>query len=374
MTAVDTGRFTVMARRPEDAAVTRADVARLAEVSTAVVSYVVNGGPKRVSPDTAARVRKAISDLHYQPNANARALTTGSPKLLGFIAPDLTNSFFAELGDAISAAASQRGYDVIVASSHDNPDRERSITVNLVGRRVDGIIAATVLDTASLATMAVGSTVRVLVDNTVTVPGIVSVCTDLVDGGYQATAHLIGHGYTDVAIATGRFDGPGQVDARRDGWQQALLGAGLPLGPVIPTDFTREGGYRAMQAALRSRPAPRAIFAASDLIAVGVLRAVHEAGLRVPEDVAIVSFDGSVESEYSWPPLTSVRQPIRQIADTALESALDPSADTQARQQFRGDLIVRTSCGCSPVSPRATPVSGAAVGAAAVVGRVAGGG
>ena len=349
-----------MARSAGGSAVTRAEVARLAGVSTAVVSYVVNDGPKRVSPGTAARVRKAVADLQYQPNANARALTTGSPKLLGFIAPDLTNSFFAELGDAISAAASRRGYDVIVASSHDSPERERSITVNLVGRRVDGIIAATVLDAVSLATMPVGSTVRVLVDNTVTVPGIASVCTDLEDGGYQATRHLVGHGYADVAIVTGRYDVPGQVDERRQGWQRALGEAGLPAGAVIPTDFTREGGYRAMQAVIRSQPAPRAIFTASDLIAVGVLRAVHEAGLRVPEDVAIVSFDGSVESQYSWPPLTSVRQPIDQIADTALESALDVTAIPRPRQQYRGELLLGTSCGCPPpstgtLSPRTTP-------------------
>lgn len=356
-----------MSRSSGGSAVTRADVARLAGVSTAVVSYVVNGGPKRVSRATEARVRKAVADLQYQPNANARALTTGSPKLLGFIAPDLTNSFFAELGDAIGAAASRRGYDVIVASSHDDPERERSITVNLVGRRVDAIIAATVLDPVALATMPVGATVRVLVDNTVVVPGIASVCTDLVDGGHQATRHLVGHGYTDVAIVTGRFDAPGQIDERRQGWHQALAEAGLPAGAVVPTDFTREGGYRAMQGALRSGPPPRAIFAASDLIAVGVLRAVHEAGLRVPEDVAIVSFDGSVESRYSWPPLTSVRQPIGQIADTALESALDGTVAARPRQQYRGELLVGASCGCPAVSR-----SGA--GAAAAAGRASGGG
>lgn len=327
-------------------AVTRADVARLAGVSTAVVSYVVNDGPKRVSPDTAARVRKAISDLRYQPNANARALTTGSPKLLGFIAPDLTNSFFAELGDAIGAAASRRGYDLIVASSHDDPERERSITVNLVGRRVDGIITATVLDAVSLATMAVGATVRVLVDNTVTVPGIASVSTDLEDGGYQATEHLIQHGYTDVAIVTGQFASTGRVDARRAGWERALSKAGIPTGSVIPAEFTREGGYRAMQSLLRSHPAPRAIFAASDLLAVGVLRALHEAGLSVPGDVAIVSFDGSIESDYSWPRLTSVRQRIATIAESALQSALDTTPSPHVSRQFHGDLIVRASCGC----------------------------
>lgn len=326
--------------------VTRADVARLAGVSTAVVSYVINDGPKRVAPQTEARVRNAVAALRYQPNANARALTTGSPKLLGFIAPDLTNTFFAELGDAIGAAASRRGYDLIVASSHADPELERSITVNLVGRQVDGIIAATVLDAVSLASLPVGGTRRVLVDNSLTAAGVSTVSTDLEEGAHQAVRHLIGHGYSDIAIVTGRSPDPGRVDARREGWQRALTEAGLVGGAVIETDFTRAGAYHAMRTALGSQKAPRAIFAASDLLAVGVLRALHEAGLRIPEDVALVSFDGSAESDFSWPRLTSLRQPISDIADLAVDGVLGVSSLPQAVQRLRGDLVLRESCGC----------------------------
>lgn len=106
-----------------------------------------------------------------------------------------------------------------------------------------------------------------------------------------------------------------------------------------------------MQSLLQSHPAPRAIFAASDLLAVGVLRALHEAGLSVPGDVAIVSFDGSVESDYSWPPLTSVRQRIATIAESALQSALDTTPSPHVSQQLHGDLIVRASCGCPSQAP-----------------------
>ena len=328
------------------AAVTRADVARLAGVSTAVVSYVVNGGPKHVSPQTAERVRKAIGDLGYRPNALARALTTGSPQLLGFIAPDLTNSFFAELADAVGVAASARGFDVIVASTGDDPERERSVTLNLVGRRVDGIIAATVLDPVSLAGMNVGATPRVLVDDVISIAGTVSIGTDLEDGAYQATNHLIGHGYPDIGIVTGPQLEQQRVDSRRSGWLRALASAGMKPGPVIETDFTRQGGYQGMGRRLRSGPPPRAIFAASDLLAVGALRALHEAELSVPEDVAVVSFDGSAESDFSRPRLTSLRQPINEIAELAVAQALGSGTTVASRRRIRGTLVVRESCGC----------------------------
>ncbi len=331
------------------AAMTRTDVARLAGVSTAVVSYVINGGPKGVAPQTADRVRKAIADLRYEPNANARALTTGSPRLLGFIAPDLKNSFFAELSDAVGLAAAAHGFDLIVAGTGDDPVRERSITVNLIGRRVDGIIAATTLDPLSLTRMAVGSTTRVLIDDAITVPGIASVTTDLEDGAHQVTRHLVEHGYPDIGIVTGPPVLPQHVDSRRLGWARALADAGLDPGPVIETVFTRHGGYQAMRSFLTTHAPPRAIFAASDLLGIGVLRALHEAGLDVPGDVAVVAFDGSVESAFSRPRLTSLRQPIAEIARLAVAHALGlaPDSATGPVTRLHGTLVVRESCGCT---------------------------
>lgn len=333
---------------------TRADVARLAGVSTAVVSYVVNDGPKRVSADTAARVRKAIADLQYQPNAIARALTTGSARLLGFIVPDLTNPFFAELGDAIALAASARGYDLVVASSQGSPERERSMTLSMVARRVDGMVVATVLDEVSLATMPVGDIPRVLVDDTASVPGVVSVSTNLEDGAYRAVDHLVGHGYTDIGIATGT-PAPGRVDERRAGWERRLAEAGLPPGAVILADFTREGGYQATRAHLRSHPTPRALFVASDLMAVGALRAVHEAGLQTPRDVALIAFDGTGESDFSWPRLSSVRQPISALAEAAVARAVNGAGPDLDSVHFTAELVLRDSCGC--LAPPGPPTS-----------------
>ncbi len=121
--------------------VTRTDVARYAGVSTAVVSYVINGGPpKPVAAATAERVKEAIKVLQYQPNATARALTMGSARLLGMIVPDSTNPYFAELTDAIAQAAAARGYALLAANSRTDPETERQNTLNLVSRQVDAII------------------------------------------------------------------------------------------------------------------------------------------------------------------------------------------------------------------------------------------
>ena len=123
---------------------TRADVARRAGVSTAVVSYVVNGGPRAVAPETAARVRTAIDALHYRPNANARALRKGTTEMLGLVLPDIANPFFAEYALAIEAAAAAYGYVLVVANSNAEKARERQIVNDLAGRHVDGLMLCTV--------------------------------------------------------------------------------------------------------------------------------------------------------------------------------------------------------------------------------------
>lgn len=126
--------------------------------------------------------------------------------------------------------------------------------------------------------------------------------------------HLIGHGHHDIAILVGKDIDPSRMDPRHGGWKNALREAGLPEGPAEFTDFTRQGGYEATRRLLDLPKRPSAIFASSDLLAVGALRAIHEADLSIPKDIAVVSFDGTSESEFSWPQLTTVRQPINQIA------------------------------------------------------------
>jgi LacI family transcriptional regulator len=326
--------------------VTRTDVARYAGVSTAVVSYVINGGPKPVAATTAARVREAIKALHYQPNATARALTIGSARLLGMIVPDSTNPYFAELTDAIAQAAGSRGYALLAANSRTDADTERQNTLNLVSRQVDAIILATVLSPSEVAAMPVQGIRRVLIDQSSAVHGIPTISTDFEQGAAIGVQHLIGHGHKDIAILVGKDIDPSRVDPRHNGWKKALREAGLPEGPAEFTDFTRQGGYEATRRLLDLPKLPTAIFASSDLLAVGALRAIHEAGLSIPNDIAVVSFDGTSESEFSWPQLTTVRQPINRIADAVLEAALSPNDTGGKIQLLPTELIIRRSCGC----------------------------
>jgi LacI family transcriptional regulator len=326
--------------------VTRTDVARYAGVSTAVVSYVINGGPKPVAAATAERVREAIKVLQYQPNATARALTMGSARLLGIIVPDSTNPYFAELTDTIAQAAATRGYALLTANSRTDAETERQNTVNLVSRQVDAIILATVLSPSEVAAMQVQGIRRVLIDQSSIVHGIPIISTDFEQGAALGVQHLIGHGHRDIGILVGRDIDPSRADPRHNGWKKALHEAGLPEGPAELTDFTRQGGYEATRRMLALPKPPTAIFASSDLLAVGALRAIHEANLSIPADIAVVSFDGTSESEFSWPQLTTVRQPIDRIAERVLAAALSPEEPVGGIELLTTDLIVRKSCGC----------------------------
>lgn len=326
--------------------VTRTDVARYAGVSTAVVSYVINGGPKPVAAATAARVREAIKVLQYHPNATARALTMGSARLLGMIVPDSTNPYFAELTDAIAQTAATRGYAVLAANSRTDAETERSNTLNLVSRQVDAIILATVLSASEVAAMPVQGIPRVLIDQSSFVHGVPTVSTDFEQGAVIGVQHLIGHGHRDIALLAGKDIDPARVDPRQRGWRKALKEAGLPEGHVEYADFTRQGGYEATRRLLSLPTLPTAIFASSDLLAVGALRAIHEAGLSIPADVAVVSFDGTSESEFSWPQLSAVRQPINQIAQAAVDAALNAKDQSGRMQLLPTELIIRRSCGC----------------------------
>jgi LacI family transcriptional regulator len=176
-----------------------------------------------------------------------------------------------------------------------------------------------------------------------------SVGVDVFGGARTGVDHLIEHGRTSIGLVMGDNGLRGTLDRHR-GWLQSLQRAGLPEGPIVPVHFSREGGYSAGQRLLSAASAPTAVFVSSDLQAVGVLRAFHEAGVRVPEDIALVSFDGSLESQYTWPSLTVVRQPIPALAQHAVAMLLNRNRQPQ-QVLMPGELIVRRSCGCTPTGP-----------------------
>ena len=329
-------------------AVTRNDVARLAGVSTAVVSYVLNGS-KPVAPATAARVRDAVAMLGYRPNQAARALRLGSPEMLGIIIPDAQNPFFADLTHEVELAAEERGLALLAANADGSPARERGLVEKFATRRVDGMLLSSTLAVPDVQALVPPEMPLVLLNQYDEVPGVDTVGVDLHEGALIGVEHLADHGHRTVGLISGTTAG-GNLDAREAGWRTAIERRGLTPGPVVRETFTLAGGHAAGRRLIETKTMPRAMFVSSDQLAIGLLLALHEAGLRVPEDVAVVSFDGTRDGEFSWPPLTTVAQPVRSMARAAVAALVDePTAGR--RQLFAPTLVRRVSCGCVPASP-----------------------
>jgi len=326
-------------------AVTRADVARYAGVSTSVVSYVVHDGPRPVAAETAARVRDAIRVLGYRPNASAQALRTGSSKMLGLIVPELDNPLWSEVAIAVEQAAADRGYDVLISSSDGDVALERDRMRSLSARQVDGLIVTSIMTRPDLSTVVDPGLPMVLLNTFFEVPEFASTGVDARRGAFDGTAHLAGHGYSSIGLVIGHAGS--DTDLREQGWQDALREHGVQDGPIVRTEFSRAGGYTAGLRMFGSANRPRAVFVSSDMQAVGVLRALYELGLSAPTDVAIVSFDGTAEADFTNPQLTAVRQPIDAMAAGAVDRVLGRVAGEQwHRDLVPAELVLGASCGC----------------------------
>lgn len=329
---------------------TRRDVAQLAGVSDAVVSYTLNGTAP-VAAATAARVLAAVAELGYRPNQAARALRSGSADTLAFLVPSssdpvFTNPFFSEYASTLEAAARDRGYALYTTATSFRPDEVLARFREFAARQIDGVLVLAgeaPLDTAALDGVGLP---WIALDVATGERGVASLGTDLRAGAVATTTHLLGHGHGPVGFV-GQDD---PTEPRYVGWLQACAAAGVPAGPFVPAEMTRPGGRDAGHRIADARAddaerGPRAFFVASDRTAVGVLRAFHERGIDVPGDVAIASFDGSSEAEYAWPGLTTFRQPVEDMARSAVTRLLAPDRD-DAHELFPGELVLRRSCGC----------------------------
>ncbi|HSO69638.1 MAG TPA: LacI family DNA-binding transcriptional regulator [Arachnia sp.] len=327
---------------------TRSDVARYAGVSTAVVSFVVNGGPKTVSEATKQRVLDAVEHLGYRPNRTARALSMGSTKTLGLVVGDTTNPFFAEYTRELQQAAADLGYALLMTAGGPGPDAPLRSMLDLCDRQIDGLIVARATAMGRLEELRRRSANQpvVVIDAAAAVPGYATVGPDAAEGMAMAVGHLLSvHHHQSVALVIGDDVEP-DTDGREAGWRQAHTDHGRQPGEVSRTAFTRDGGYRAGLDLLRGDDRPTAVVASSDLQAIGLLTAAGQLNLRVPEDVAVVSFDGTEETRFTAPPLTTVRQPVTTMAAAAIDLVVHPRP--AAHETFPMELIVRRSCGCEP--------------------------
>jgi len=336
-----------MVTRPAGKVVTRADVARLAGVSSAVVSYVVNDGPRPVAAETAERVRDAIDKLGYRPNATARALKLGTSGVLGLVVPDSSNPFYAELGLEVEKAATARGLALLIASSNSDLDLEARLISDMMGRQLDGVLVSGAAGPLApgVRGMPRAAAPIIYLETPVPVPGHTTFSSDAQAGAARLIEHLVQvHGHTEVALLMGTHSMPWK-DGREQAWEVLMRGSGTSSARMVRYPFSRRGGYEGGMELLSGRDVPSAVFASSDLQAVGLLRAAHELGVRVPQDVGVVAYDGTEESEYGWPPLTCAQQRIGEIAESSVRVIVDREAPSH--RVFDVDLVVRRSCGCA---------------------------
>lgn len=344
-------------------AVTRHDVAVEAGTSDAVVSYVLNNGPRGVAPATRARVEAAMAKLDYRPNSLARSLASRKTLTLGFVLPDISNPYFSEVARDLENAAYDAGYTMLFGNAMDDPAREVDYLRALIDRQVDGLVVIPVGSADGWVADVLSAQVpTVVLDRATSAPGLSSVTVDNEAGAHAATAHLIGHGHTRIGLVAGP-DSLEPSAGRSRGWARALTEAGQDesLSARAAVGFGRMQAYVAALDLLRSEPRPTAVFVASDEQAAGVYRAAAELGLRIPDDLAIASFDGIEPSGFTVPSLTTVQQPIGDAAAVAIRLLLERIADpslSPSQVVLETSLTIRRSCGCHETPAAGDPEPG----------------
>ncbi|HYD55253.1 MAG TPA: LacI family DNA-binding transcriptional regulator [Gemmatimonadaceae bacterium] len=337
--------------------VTIRQVAREAGVSVATVSRVLNAsGP--VSAETSRRIRDVAARLRYAPNEAARALTRSRTHTIGVLLPDIYGEFFSEVIRGIDQRTRREGYHLLVSGSHDDP-AEMEAALSAMRGRVDGLLLMfpDAAAQASLGDLA-HDVPFVLINGAARQERASVVAMDNAGGARAVVRHLLALGHTRIATITGA---PGNSDAaeRLRGYREALRAARVerPAELEVAGDFTEDGGHLAMRRLLELSDRPTAVFAANDSMAIGALGAVREAGLVVPDDVAVVGFDDIPIARYVTPPLSSIRVAIDELGRLAAErlfEALEAGEDHRpTRDVLPAQLIVRGSCGAT--LPRAGP-------------------
>jgi LacI family transcriptional regulator len=325
------------------------DVAREANVSVATVSRVLNAsGP--VSDATRDLVRQVADRLCYLPHGGARSLITSRTSALGVLLPNLYGEFFSEVMRGMDQTAQRSGYHLMVSSSHDNKAEIEAGLRSMCGR-VDGLIAMSpLLDVPSLIANVPATLPVVLLNCEVKGDGYDALTIENQSGAYQAISHLIALGHRSIAIILGAH-GNYDAEERLLGYRAALRDSGIDPRPEweLPGDFTEISGFAAVASLLALRDRPTAVFAANDTMAIGALSALREAGVHVPDQIAIVGFDDIPLARYMSPPLSSVHVAIAELGTRAVEMLLHAigrkNEHTRRRQRLETTLVIRRSCG-----------------------------
>jgi len=312
------------------------DVAEKAGVSITTVSHVIND-TRYVSDELTERVYAAMRELNYRPNTLARSLRSGHTKTIGLVIPDISNMFFAEISRKIEDKGFEFDYSVILCNTDDNSAKEGAYINVLIEKQVDGIIFISAGDDPQNQVKPMNFGIPIIIaDRDIEGSNSDVVLVDNYQGGYDAVSYLISLGHKRIACISG--PSPVTPSAQRlKGYYQALEDVGISIENyyIEAGDFRYESGETAMRELLKIGNPPTAVFACNDMMALGAMRAVYNHGMNIPGDISIIGFDNIPISKSVYPALTTVAQPIKEMADMIVEILLERM--NQQRQRRRTD-------------------------------------
>jgi LacI family transcriptional regulator len=326
-------------------------IARLAGVSRSTVSRVINDHPN-VSPDTRERVLEVVAETGFHPDPIARSLSSRRAGIIGLVVPLAVQSlfedpFFPRLMQGISKGCNSHDYTLSLFLLHTLEEEVRLYARIARSQFLDGVIVTATRTGDSLISQLLTNRVPFVLHGRHSDPRVSFVDADNANGAYTAVTHLVRLGRRRIALITGPVESLAAED-RKQGYLNALQDRKVQVveSLIIRGDFTENSSYEAMQRLLRHEP--DAVFVASDSMALGALRALREAGKRVPDEVAVVGFDDMPQAATANPPLTTIRQPIQRAGLLAVEMLIDileNGADPPRRIVLPTELVIRASCG-----------------------------
>ncbi len=321
--------------------VTLEQVAEAAGVSPSTASRALAGKARqcRISAKTEQTILAAANGLGFQPSHVARSLRTQRTGLIGLLVPDASNPFFAAIARKATIHAERHGLSTLLADSHNSADHEKEMLAHLQARQIEGLIICPIGESsAHLQALEHRAANVVVVDRWFSGSRLTTVTSDNESGAYAATSALIEKGHREIACLQGR-SGTSTNNERLQGYKKALRDANLtPKSSLIRgDDFNEESGYRSTCELLEAQPKLTALFAFSNLNALGALRALAERKLRIPQDISLVTFDDTPFAEFLAAPLSVIRQDVETIGCRAAELLIDQIRTGQkpAKQLYR---------------------------------------
>jgi LacI family transcriptional regulator len=299
------------------------DVARRAKVSTATVSRTVNQ-VATVDAQLAKRVWKAIEELGYYPNRQARALVSGRSRVFGLIVSEITNPFFPEIVQTFETLAVEQHYEILLTSTIHDPKRMELAVRRMIEGRVDGVAILTFgMEEDLLEHLRFRNLPLVFVDIGPKAPRVSNIRVDYADGIRQAVQHLAALRHERIGFIAGPLRLRSAM-ARKDAFQASMKEIGLPVKPdfLVEGDHRLEGGKRALKKLAELRERPTAVLCSNDMTAIGVMREAFELNIKVPQDLSVIGFDDIRMAEFLTPPLTTVQMSQSELARLAFEALL----------------------------------------------------